>query len=167
MTHDQPYAEFVERVFDIRRFQARAGVEARMLDNAHFESYMDPIMQRLVLTLTKHVAVDRVAVQDAQVPCHGKLRVDNGRTPRSALVALPRTWWRRLLRRPARSVWCPVVGDAVITGGDGTVPVAGHADVRAEFFHTFPESTIAYPPGLGPFRYLVETSPPEPFWSTS
>lgn len=146
------------RVLERLRFGLQARVSREFLIDTHLSASADMITGDMAVTLSKELLADRFLDDVAQVPVHGRMPTTD--TPRSALVELPRTWWARLLRRRARAVWCPVVGDAVITNGADDVPVTGVATVRADYFRTFPEAVIAYPHELGPVRVLVRTGDP-------
>jgi hypothetical protein len=72
------------------------------------------------------------------------------------VVDLPRRWWERLLRRPARTV---------VRNVAGTVKARGHVvvDIGAEF--RFPEFTPTTGPGVPTGAVVVDVSPPR-LWFT-
>lgn len=121
----------------------------------------DWFCKRLLFRLERDVLAHRTHVETQRIPVRG--RVVPPESPKDVYVLLPRGFWRRLLRRPAKGMWCPVVGTAEMD-----MEVAGLADVRAEYFSAFPDSGVRFPDQLGPVRMLVQTQPPTNivFWET-
>lgn len=147
-----------ERVLERLRYAAHGQISEEFLRGMHADSAMNELSRTLVLRLCKDVLADRVLDDEAQVPFSATVRTDQA--PRSVLVELPQPWWRRLLGLPRRCVWAHVVGDAAYATDADTMTIHGAATVRAEYFRTFPETTLAYPEGMGPARLLVRTSAP-------
>lgn len=140
------------------RYAAQVLVSQEVLQGSHLEARTDEITGDLMLRMRKDVLVDRVLDDKAEVAFVGTVRTDE--VAHSVFVELPNPWWRRMLGLKARHAWALVVGQAAVITDDPTVRVYGTATVRAEYFRTFPEATVAYPDELGPVRMLVRTTEP-------
>lgn len=150
----QPNGQAVTRTLEWERALSHARVSREFLYNTTLTEATDMITDQLVMTLAKEILTDKVLADETTVPVNGIIK-----WPPSFLVELPRTWWQRLLHRPARSVWCAVVGTASVDGNTEQATVKGHATVRADYFRTFPEAGFPYDERMGRSFRIVTAAP--------
>lgn len=142
-----------------QRAVARTGVAEEFLRNVTMHSETDFIRDQLILTMEKYILREHVLADSAQVPVSGTLE-----WPPSFLVAIPRSWWQRLLRRPARTIWVDVVGRASV-GDVEQAEVSGTVTVRADYFASYPESKIMRDPRMGHVVRMVTMAEPDVTWT--
>lgn len=151
---------YVQRIFQRIPWVDHRRVSMAFLRHVQVETSMNHVLDELVVSMSKQLLADPAGAEDVEVPVTGKLYTRE--LPREVLVELPRTWWERLRRRPARSRWCPVVGEAAIAGAPDFVTVTGTATVQGEMFTIWPEETVNLPEEFGTGRRYVQYRQQEP-----
>lgn len=110
-------------------------ISSAQLHQSNIEVSVGRDVDDLVLALTRALLTDRVLSRIERVPCQTTVNWST-----TVAIELPRSWWRRLLRKPARLFWRDV---------SGTVTGTGMVDVMLDHLVTFPDPKIKYPHELG------------------
>jgi hypothetical protein len=116
------------------RLQAAISQE-RLSSVRDAEVVVEHTVDQMMVRLQTDILTDRVLGKREQVSC--RVAVPWSCT---VMVEVPRSWWRRWLRRPARQVWKDV---------SGTVETWGQVEVHLEHLVMFPDPKRAYPKELG------------------
>ena len=102
--------EMAELVLEPLRFAVTRRVSREMLQGLGVDAVSDWVGDQLVVSMRKELLTHRLLTDEAQVHATGTVRTTE--LPTSVLVEIPNGWWRRVLRRPTRTLWADVVGNA-------------------------------------------------------
>jgi hypothetical protein len=158
-------------VLEKLKVAARAQLSAQVMRDLRVETYMEPMLNRMVIQLASHVYAHEHARNDIVVPFE-KTAAAHVPAPRRFLWLFAPIVLAGLVLAAATASWPAVVLSMLVATAtvvihaanppqSATATARGDVTVTARDLYKFPDNTMVYPGHLGgPVEY-VQTEPPD------